>query len=53
MQIVQLPGWSGLANARVTIFGDVYQLPPEFQGHAKDVSVFLKRGIEESLNWLL
>lgn len=41
VQIVQLPGWSGLANARVTIFGDVYQLPPEFQGHAKDVSPHL------------
>lgn len=29
--VVQMPGWYGLANARVTIFGDVYQLPPEMQ----------------------
>lgn len=36
--VVQMPGWSGLANARVTIFGDVYQLPPEMQGTAREVS---------------
>jgi hypothetical protein len=35
--VVQLPGWTGLANARVTIFGDVFQLPPELQESAKDV----------------
>lgn len=29
--VVQIPGWSGLANARVTLFGDVYPLPPEQQ----------------------
>ncbi|CAM6082106.1 unnamed protein product [Calypogeia fissa] len=29
--VVQVPGWSGLANARVTLFGDVYPLPPERQ----------------------
>jgi putative heme iron utilization protein len=29
--VVQMPGWTGLANARVTIFGDVYQLPQEMQ----------------------
>ena len=29
--VVQMPGWTGLANARVTIFGDVYQLPAEMQ----------------------
>ena len=28
---MQMPGWTGLANARVTIFGDTYQLPPEMQ----------------------
>eukprot|EP00884_Botryococcus_braunii_P002694 jgi/Botrbrau1/12425/Bobra.0229s0021.1 len=33
--VVQMPGWTGLANARVTIFGDVYQLPPELQPAAK------------------
>lgn len=38
--VVQMPGWSGLANARVTIFGDVYQLPPEMQGTAREVSCF-------------
>jgi len=29
--VVQMPGWTGLANARVTIFGDVYQLPANMQ----------------------
>lgn len=29
--VVQMPGWTGLANARVTIFGDTYQLPPDMQ----------------------
>lgn len=29
--VVQIPGWSGLSNARVTIFGDVYPLPAEKQ----------------------
>ncbi|XP_057814404.1 uncharacterized protein LOC131028181 isoform X4 [Cryptomeria japonica] len=29
--VVQIPGWSGLSNARVTIFGDVYPLPNEQQ----------------------
>ncbi|KAG0557233.1 hypothetical protein M758_11G107600 [Ceratodon purpureus] len=29
--VVQIPGWSGLANARVTLFGDVYPLPAEQQ----------------------
>jgi hypothetical protein len=29
--VVQMPGWTGLANARVTIFGDVFQLPPDMQ----------------------
>jgi hypothetical protein len=27
----QIPGWSGLSNARVTIFGDVYPLPADEQ----------------------
>jgi putative heme iron utilization protein len=44
--VVQMPGWTGLANARVTIFGDTYQLPADMQvssgssscsaGHASD-----------------
>ncbi|XP_047967193.1 uncharacterized protein LOC125211440 isoform X2 [Salvia hispanica] len=29
--VVQTPGWSGLSNARVTIFGDVYPLPEDQQ----------------------
>lgn len=29
--VVQIPGWSGLSNARVTIFGDVYPLPDDQQ----------------------
>lgn len=35
--VVQMPGWSGLANARVTIFGDVYQLPAEMQEAAREL----------------
>lgn len=35
--VVQMPGWSGLANARVTIFGDVYQLPPDMQEAAREI----------------
>nr|XP_043624596.1 uncharacterized protein LOC122596137 [Erigeron canadensis] len=29
--VVQIPGWSGLSNARVTIFGDVYPLAEDEQ----------------------
>lgn len=32
--VVQIPGWSGLSNARVTIFGDVYPLPNDQQDWA-------------------
>eukprot|EP01025_Chloroclados_australasicus_P008007 TRINITY_DN12737_c0_g1_i7.p2 TRINITY_DN12737_c0_g1~~TRINITY_DN12737_c0_g1_i7.p2 ORF type:complete len:254 (-),score=17.07 TRINITY_DN12737_c0_g1_i7:103-864(-) len=32
--VVQMPGWTGLANARVTIFGAVYQLPNELRQDA-------------------
>lgn len=42
--VVQLPGWTGLANARVTIFGDVYQLPQEQQGIARQVTSVLHAG---------
>ncbi|GBF99659.1 hypothetical protein Rsub_12478 [Raphidocelis subcapitata] len=35
--VVQMPGWTGLANARVTIFGDVYKLPQDMQAGARDV----------------
>jgi Pyridoxamine 5'-phosphate oxidase len=29
--VVQMPGWLGLSNARVTMFGDVFELPDELQ----------------------
>ncbi|KAH9667791.1 Pyridoxamine 5'-phosphate oxidase family protein [Citrus sinensis] len=29
--VVQIPGWSGLSNARVTIFGDIFPLPEHQQ----------------------
>lgn len=29
--VVQIPGWSGLSNARVTLFGDVFPLPEDQQ----------------------
>ncbi|CAA7410277.1 unnamed protein product [Spirodela intermedia] len=29
--VVQIPGWSGLSNARVTIFGDILPLPDDQQ----------------------
>ena len=35
--VVQMPGWTDLANAHITIFGDVYPLPPEMQSTARDV----------------
>lgn len=35
--VMQMPGWTGLANARVTIFGDVYKLPKEMQTAAEDI----------------
>ncbi|XP_020582577.1 uncharacterized protein LOC110026116 [Phalaenopsis equestris] len=33
--VVQIPGWSGLSNARVTIFGDVFPLPVDKQEWAR------------------
>ncbi|KAH0459506.1 hypothetical protein IEQ34_012320 [Dendrobium chrysotoxum] len=36
--VVQIPGWSGLSNARATIFGDAIPLPADKQGLiAKDL----------------
>ncbi|XAR74050.1 hypothetical protein NMG60_11008212 [Bertholletia excelsa] len=29
--VVQIPGWTGLSNARVTIFGDIFPLPEHQQ----------------------
>ena len=34
---VKMNGWGGMANARVTIFGDVQRLPPEYQAAANEV----------------
>lgn len=36
-----MPGWTGMANARVTIFGDVYQLPPDMHEAAREVNSWL------------
>ncbi|KAJ3676853.1 hypothetical protein LUZ60_002577 [Juncus effusus] len=33
--VVQIPGWSALSNARVTIFGDIVPLPAEQQDWAR------------------
>ena len=38
--LVQMPGWTGMANARVTIFGDVYQLPPDMHEAAREVHLY-------------
>lgn len=35
--VMQMPGWGGLANARVTMFGDVYKLPNDLQDTAADI----------------
>lgn len=32
-----MPGWTGLANARVTIFGEVHKLPESLQEQAQEV----------------
>ncbi|KAK9806618.1 hypothetical protein WJX73_000437 [Symbiochloris irregularis] len=49
--VVQMPGWTGLANARVTIFGDVYQLPAEMQAAAREI--FLeKHATEKKERWV-
>lgn len=29
--VVQMPGWTGLADARVTLFGTLHNLPDELQ----------------------
>jgi putative heme iron utilization protein len=34
---VKMNGWGGLANARVTIFGDVHRLPAEYQASANEI----------------
>ncbi|KAJ0007494.1 hypothetical protein Pint_30542 [Pistacia integerrima] len=39
--VVQIPGWSGLSNARVTIFGDVFPLPEHQQVFASPFPISL------------
>ena len=41
--MTQMPGWSGLANARVTMFGDVYELTDDLQRGAREVCVAFPR----------
>ena len=50
--VVQMPGWTGLANARVTIFGDVYQLPPDMQDAARDVFL-AKQAADAKEKWVV
>ncbi|KAL6629827.1 hypothetical protein ACP70R_029592 [Stipagrostis hirtigluma subsp. patula] len=42
--VVQIPGWSGLSNARVTIFGDVAPLPAEQQEWAHQHDIYFIGG---------
>ncbi|CAL8467835.1 g7373 [Coccomyxa elongata] len=49
--VVQMPGWTGLANARVTIFGDVYQLPQHLQEPARDIFLH-KQATEKKNRWV-
>ncbi|CAD7698287.1 unnamed protein product [Ostreobium quekettii] len=35
--VVHMPGWTGLSNARVTLFGDVYPLPPSMHPAAREL----------------
>lgn len=37
--VVQIPGWSGLSNARVTIFGDVFPVPVDKQEWARQLFI--------------
>ncbi|CAG9461792.1 unnamed protein product [Pedinophyceae sp. YPF-701] len=50
--VVQMPGWSGLANASVTLFGDVYQLPRELEDKAADLLAFKMTGKEAQGKWV-
>jgi len=49
--VVQMPGWTGLDNARVTIFGEIHQLSPELQDPACDI-FFAKHSSERTERWL-
>ncbi|PNH11675.1 hypothetical protein TSOC_001474 [Tetrabaena socialis] len=46
-----MPGWTGLANARVTIFGDVYQLPADLQDSAREIFI-TKHSNERKERWV-
>jgi hypothetical protein len=35
--VVQMPGWSGEANARITMFGDIHVLPERMQAPAVEI----------------
>jgi len=51
--VVQMPGWTGLANARVTIFGDVYQLPPDMQTDAREIFLAKQANEKRKERWVL
>lgn len=43
-----MPGWTGLANARVTIFGDIYQLPAELQVRSTVLQFRLQHAVQQA-----
>lgn len=50
--VVQMPGWTGLANARVTIFGDVYQLPADMQEAAREIFIAKHASSDRQEKWV-
>jgi putative heme iron utilization protein len=47
--VVEMPGWRGLASARVTLFGTVKQVPAEMQDMAR--GLFKKKHKEENASY--
>lgn len=47
--VVEMPGWSGLANARVTIFGEVGPLPENLQEAGRELFAAKQAASEEYL----
>ena len=47
--VVEMPGWSGLANARVTIFGEVGPLPEELQEAGRELFAAKQAASEDLL----
>ncbi|CAD7702939.1 unnamed protein product [Ostreobium quekettii] len=45
--VVNMQGWAGLSNARVTLFGDVYQLPPGMHQAARELFQLRNNGQEK------